>query len=75
MGFERGRYGSEPMASRHPHSKKPVPCQTEFTFNDTTSMLSGIPAVGSADTYTITIIAIYGVDTDAMQTFTLTVSP
>ncbi len=73
MGVERRRHGIEPMASRHPHSKKPVPCQTEFTFNDTTSMFSGIPAAGSAGTYTI--IAMNGVDTDTMQTFTLTVNP
>jgi large repetitive protein len=44
------------------------------TFNDTTGLLSGTPDTGTAGTYTITILATNGVDTEDMQTFTLTVS-
>jgi hypothetical protein len=45
------------------------------TFNDTTGVLSGTPATGTAGTYTIQIVAMNGVDTAVMQTFTLTVAP
>jgi hypothetical protein len=45
------------------------------TFNDTTGVFSGTPDAGSEGTYTITVIAMNGVDTNAMQTFTLTVDP
>jgi hypothetical protein len=45
------------------------------TFNDTTGVFSGTPAGGTDGVYTITIIAMNGVDTNAMQTFTLTVNP
>jgi len=45
------------------------------TFNDTTGVFSGTPALGSDGTYPITVIALNGVDTNAMQTFTLTVNP
>jgi large repetitive protein len=44
-------------------------------FNDTTGVFSGTPAPGSDGTYVITVIAMNGVDTNAMQTFTLTVNP
>jgi hypothetical protein len=44
------------------------------TFNPTTDELSGVPDAGTAGTYTITFIAMNGVDTEVMQTFTLTVS-
>jgi large repetitive protein len=43
------------------------------TFNDTTGVFSGTPT--SDGTYMITITAMNGVDTNAMQTFTLTVNP
>jgi large repetitive protein len=43
------------------------------TFNDTTGVLSGTPTLGSDGIYTFTIIAMNGVDPEAMQTFTLTV--
>jgi hypothetical protein len=45
------------------------------TFNDTTGVFSGTPATGSDGTYTITVIAMNGVDTEAEQDFTLTVNP
>ncbi len=47
---------------------------TGVTFNDTTGLLSGTPDAGTAGTYTITITAMNGVDTDVTQTFTLTVA-
>jgi hypothetical protein len=45
------------------------------TFNDTTGVFSGTPDPGSDGTYTVTITAMNGVDTNAMQTFTITVNP
>jgi large repetitive protein len=45
------------------------------TFNDTTGVFSGTPDPGSDGTYTVTITAMNGVDTNAMQTLTLTVNP
>jgi hypothetical protein len=44
-------------------------------FNDTTGVLSGTPAAGTASTYMITIFAMNGVDPEASQDFTLIVSP
>jgi hypothetical protein len=43
------------------------------TFNAATGVLSGTPDAGTEGTYPITIIAMNGVDTEVMQTFTLTV--
>jgi hypothetical protein len=45
------------------------------TFNDTTGVLSGTPAAGTANTYMITIFAMNGVDPEASQDFTLIVDP
>jgi hypothetical protein len=45
------------------------------TFNDTTGVLSGTPAAGTANTYLITIFAMNGVDPEASQDFTLIVDP
>ncbi len=47
---------------------------TGVTFNDTTGLLSGTPDTGTAGTYTLTLTAMNGVDTDVTQTFTLTVA-
>ena len=44
------------------------------TFNSTTGVLSGTPALGSVGSYPITITATNGVGSDATQAFTLTVS-
>ncbi len=44
-------------------------------FNDTTGVLSGTPAAGTASTYMITIFAMNGVDPEASQDFTLIVTP
>jgi large repetitive protein len=44
-------------------------------FNDTTGVLSGTPAAGTASTYMITISAMNGVDPEASQDFTLIVNP
>jgi large repetitive protein len=59
----------------------PAPTFTEsgalpagVTFNDTTGLLSGTPDAGTAGTYTLTLTAMNGVDTDVTQTFTLTVA-
>jgi hypothetical protein len=45
------------------------------TFDDTTGVFSGTPALGSDGTYPITVIAMNGVGTEAEQDFTLTVNP
>jgi hypothetical protein len=45
-----------------------------LTFDSTTGVLSGTANAGTAGTYSITFIAMNGVDTEVMQTFTLTVS-
>ncbi len=45
------------------------------TFDDTTGVLSGTPAAGTANTYLITIFAMNGVDPEATQDFTLIVNP
>jgi hypothetical protein len=50
------------------------PLPTGVTFNTTTGVLSGTPAAGTANTYTITFTATNGVGTPAAQTFTLTIS-
>jgi len=44
-------------------------------FNDTTGVLSGTPAAGTASSYMITIFAMNGVDSEASQDFTLIVNP
>ena len=44
------------------------------SFNASTKVLSGTPAVGSGGTYSVTFTATNGVTPDATQTFTLTVN-
>jgi large repetitive protein len=75
--FTAGDFGSFNVTS----TGYPAPTYEEtgglpdgVTFNDTTGVFSGTPAAGSEGTYMITIIAMNGVDTNAMQTFTLTVN-
>jgi len=58
-----------------PHIRRNRHVANGVTFNDTTGVFSGTPDAGSEGTYTITVIAMNGVDTNAMQTFTLTVDP
>jgi large repetitive protein len=74
--FTEGDFGSFNVTS----TGYPAPTYQEtgtlpdgVTFNDTTGVFSGTPT--SNGTFTITIIAMNGVDTNAMQTFTLTVNP
>jgi hypothetical protein len=52
-----------------------LPADVQFTDNqDGTATISGIPAAGTGNTYTVTITAHNGIGADATQTFTLTVN-
>ncbi len=50
------------------------PLPNGVTFNSTTGVLSGTPAMGTAANYPITFTAHNGIGTDAMQNFTLKVN-
>jgi hypothetical protein len=77
--FTVGTFGSFTVAA----SGFPAPSLSEsssdvfpsgVTFNAATGVLSGTPAVGSGNTYTLHFTAHNGVGSDAQQTFTLTVN-